>query len=92
VAVGPQEMQITFFGRAINEKGIDGPYSIRALHGHVRVPDADPPEVFWAHETPISTGTYKATDFAAGEWDSAEKQTKINQYKTLIGDLESKAL
>lgn len=90
--LGPQELSITFFGRALREQGVDGPYSVRALHGHVRVPDADPPEVFWAHDAPIPTGTYKAEDFAGGEWDSPEKQAKINQYKTLIADLEAKAL
>lgn len=87
--LGPQEVKITFFGRILVEKGVAGPYSIRGLHGHVRVDDADPPEVFWAYDKAIPTNAWQATDFAAGEWDSQEKKDKIDQYKSLIADFES---
>lgn len=83
--LGPQELKITFFGKAIHDKGVNGPYSVHALHGFVRIDDGEPPELFWESKLPIMTNTYAATDFAAGEWDSAEKQDKINQYKQMIG-------
>jgi hypothetical protein len=88
--LGPQELKITFFGKAIGDKRVDGPYSVRALHGFVRLADTDPPEVFWESKVPLATGSYKATDFSNREWDSPEKTEKINQYKRMLGALESK--
>lgn len=86
--LGPQEIKITFFGKAIHDAGVDGPYSVRALHGYVRLDDAEPPEVFWQTDKVITTASYHAADFSSSEWDSPEKQNKINQYKKLISDFE----
>jgi hypothetical protein len=88
--LGPQALKLTFFGKAIGDKRVDGPYSVRALHGFVRVSDADPPEVFWESKATFATGSYKATDFSNREWDSPEKTEKINQYKRMLGSFESK--
>lgn len=88
--LGPQEVKITFFGRAITEAKVDGPYSVRALHGYVHFENEDPPEIFWSHEKPIPTAAYKSTDFSSGEWDSQEKQDKINQYKEYMKSLGGK--
>jgi hypothetical protein len=88
--LGKQEARIAFFGKAIHDKGIDGPYSIRAIHGFVKADDTDPPEIFWESKLNLSTGSYKATDFSSSEWDSPEKQAKINQYKQLISSFENK--
>jgi hypothetical protein len=88
--LGPQEVKITFFGKAIHDKGLDGPYSIRSVHGFVKADDTDPPEIFWESKANFTTGSYKATDFSASEWDSPEKQSKINQYKSLIASFENK--
>lgn len=88
--LGPQELKITFFGKAIGDKRIDGPYSVRALHGFVRLADADPPELFWESKTTLATASYKATDFSNREWDSPQKAEKINQYKRMLGSLDGK--
>ncbi len=88
--LGPQELKITFFGKAIGDKRVDGPYSVRALHGFVHTADADPPEVFWESKATFATGAYKATDFSDREWDSPEKTDKINQYKRMLTSIESK--
>ena len=87
--LGPQEVKITFFGKVIAEKGIDGPYIVRALHGFVQTSDSDPPEVFWAAKKPIATATYKASEFSGNDWDGPEKQTQIEQYNKLIEGFES---
>ncbi len=87
---GTQQIVLRFFGKILRERGIDGPYRLRALHGHVRVPDAVPPEVFWSHpdEPPIRTRHYKASDFASSDWSSPEKKAKIALYKNVIEELE----
>lgn len=90
--LGPQEVKLTFFGRTITQKGLDGPYSIRAVHGYVRLDDAEPPEVFWKTEKTFTTAAFKATDFSSAEWDSPEKQDKIHQYKQVIDGFEKGAL
>ena len=90
--LGPQEITITFFGKAIHDRGVDGPYRVRALHGYVRVADAEPPELFWKSEATITTQPYTAGEFSGAEWDSPEKQAKINQYKRMIESFERSAL
>ena len=88
--VGPQDVRISFFGKTIADKKLDGPFSIRALHGFVRVPDADPAEIFWEHPTAFATGSYKATEFSSSDWESPEKTEKINQYKRMLSAIEGK--
>ena len=89
---GRAQLTLRFFGKALREKGTNGPYSVRALHGHVKVPSADPPEVFWARaDSPaLLTHAYLASQFSDAAWSSPEKAEKIEQYAQMISELERK--
>jgi hypothetical protein len=87
---GGTKITITFFGKAISDSGINGPYSIRALHGHVKVPTAQPPEVFWARAASpvLLTQAYSAGMFSNAAWSSPEKDAKIAQYQQTIAEMQ----
>lgn len=87
-ATGPQVISILMFGKAIRESGVNGPYRIKRLHGLVKVPNVEPPEVFWSHpdEPPMMTHSYQATSFSSDDYSSPEKDEKIQQYKDFIKD------
>jgi len=91
-AVGRAQLTLRFFGKILHDKGINGPYSLRALHGHVKVPSAEPPEVFWsrADSPPILTQAYAASQFSDSAWSSQEKSEKIDQYAQVISEFERK--
>jgi|GEM_PF-4519808 len=81
---GPQKMRLTFFGKILRESGVDGPYQVRALHGHVRVPGGDPLEVVWKYDKSTTTNAYSANQFSAEDYSSAEKDRMITRYQNLI--------
>ncbi|HEY8087624.1 MAG TPA: hypothetical protein VIF09_07265 [Polyangiaceae bacterium] len=85
--VGIQTMSLTFFAKAIHDSGVDGPYSVRALHGNVEVTAYD--EVFWKYDTPIPTARYRARDFSDAEWKDPERAAKVQQYQALIEGIQS---
>ncbi|MCG8419114.1 MAG: hypothetical protein MJE77_14355 [Proteobacteria bacterium] len=80
---GRQVATITFFGRAINDVGEDGPYMIRAIHG--RASNAKG-ETYWRCDQEFSTSAYKASDFSDAEWWSEERSAKLSQYEELMND------
>lgn len=88
--LGRQTWTLRFFGRAIRESGISGPYRIRALHGHVR-PDGRMKELFYAFpdEPPMLTGTYSAEDFSDDEWNAPERNEKIARYREFIEEVQT---
>jgi hypothetical protein len=83
---GQQIATITFFGKVLREKNVTGPYSIRALHGVGKNPDAEPQESYWKRDdTPrLLTKLYFPTQFSDADWSSPEKDEKIRQYTALI--------
>ncbi|MCU0620045.1 MAG: hypothetical protein MUC69_00925, partial [Gemmatimonadales bacterium] len=82
---GPVTLVLTFFGKALREAGVDGPYSIRAVHGTVKQTDEQGMQsIGWSHPQPLTTRRYQASDFADAEWDAPEKQQKIGHYQALI--------
>ncbi|MCG8420082.1 MAG: hypothetical protein MJE77_19305 [Proteobacteria bacterium] len=87
---GRQQVAIRFFGRAIRERGIAGPYRVRALHGHVRPPGDVPLELFYSvpDEPPLVTDEYPLTAFSSEEWNSPERSAKIALYEDVIRELE----
>jgi hypothetical protein len=91
-AVGRAQLSLRFFGKILRDKGLNGPYSLRALHGHVKVPTAEPPEVFWsrADSPPIITHAYSASQFSDSAWSAPEKAEKIDQYAQVISEFERK--
>lgn len=88
-ATGRQTIAVRFFGKILRDRGIDGPYRLRALHGHVRVAGAVPEEQVWSFpdEPAALTGRHRAAAFAGDEWSSREKDDKIARYQGVIADL-----
>jgi hypothetical protein len=88
-STGPTQLTVRFFGKAIRGKGVGGPYSVRALHGHIKHPTAEPPEVFWARkdEPVLLTRAYDVSEFSDNEWSSPEKDAKIAQYTKMMEEL-----
>lgn len=90
-AIGRQQVPIKFFGKSIYESRIGGRYRVQSLNGHVKVPGAMPPEVFWARSDqlpPLLTARpYSSGQFTRDAWTSTEKDAKIKQYEDLIRDL-----
>jgi hypothetical protein len=83
-ALGKQHATIAFFGRALKEKNVNGPYSIRALHGVSK--DLEGADQYWKHDDDpvLLTKAYAATSFSGAEWESAEKRAKIAQYEEIL--------
>ncbi len=90
-ALGRQSVRLTFFGRAIREAAVDGPYRIKALHGFIKLFDGDIAERFWQHPDDPSfvTRPYRATDFAGAALDDADTRAHLDQYQQLDHDLRT---
>ncbi len=82
--LGRQPVPITFFGRAIREKNVNGPYSIRALHGVSK--DLEGSDLYWKRDDApvLLTHAYSAAMFSGAEWESPEKRAKIAQYEEIL--------
>lgn len=89
---GRQQVAIRFFGRAIRESGINGPYRVRALHGHVRPSGQDGVELFYSvpDEPAMVTAEHPVTAFSSDEWSSPEREAKIAHYEHVIRELDPK--
>lgn len=81
---GRQSVTMTFFGKVLKEKNVNGPYSIRALHGVSK--NLNGADLYWKYnDDPILlTSMYAAGDFSGAEWESAEKREKIAQYEDML--------
>jgi len=90
-SVGRQQIAIKFYGKAINDSKVSGHYRIASLNGHVKVPDGDPSEIFWAYSVrlpPLVTASaYSSGQFTSDAWSSPEKDAKITQYEAVIREL-----
>jgi hypothetical protein len=83
LAPGRQWMRLTFFGRILNQSGIDGPYLLRfvALSTTTRMPNAKNRLVENAHVT----GPYRATQFDPAPFDDPDL---LDAAERLEGTLE----
>ncbi len=81
---GTHTVPITFFGRILRERGVDGPYSIRAIHGKV---DSRGKDVFWACEKTFFTAAYAADGFSDEEWWDDERIDKMKHYEDTMNEL-----
>jgi hypothetical protein len=91
IHLGRQQVVIRFFGRAIRESGISGPYRIRALHGHVHLTHPVPLELFYSvpEEPPLVTRAHPLSSFSDAEWSSPDRDAKIAHYEDVIRELEA---
>jgi hypothetical protein len=86
---GPVLLTLTFFGKALRERGIDGPYSIRALHGMLTVvDDGGMHDIMWGYDAVITTNRYAAKVFSDAEYDGPDKREKLEYYQREIDRLK----
>lgn len=83
---GRQTMTVTFHGKVLRDHGLAGPYRVRGLHGHVRVPGADPEEVWWEHpDLPATlTAAYAPGAFSDQPYSSGETEAMVARYQALL--------
>lgn len=86
---GRQTIELVFFGRIFAGLDVDGPYLVRDIHG-ARLPTAErEAHVWWQVASPHTTQPYHRGQFSPAEWDSPEKQQKLQAFEDMIRDLET---
>jgi hypothetical protein len=83
---GPQPLVLRFYAKALRDRGIDGPYSVRAIRGVATRPAADPAELFWQAPAELAfvTGPYRAADFPATAWSDPAYHEQLRQFDDAI--------
>ena len=94
---GSHTIELEFFGKILNDRGIDGPYVVREIRGRRNNSPVTPDmversmqtgeEISGTHTEPLweyvesapnhETGGYRASDFSKAEWQSEEKNERI---------------
>lgn len=86
LAPGRQSVDLVFFGRMFSERGLDGPYLVRDIHGMLLMLDADEHNIPFQYDTPYVTRPWKRAELSPAEWDAPEKREKIATLHHLIDD------
>ncbi|MBE7453708.1 MAG: hypothetical protein HS111_34050 [Kofleriaceae bacterium] len=88
---GRQAVRLTFFGKALREAGLDGPYRLGALHGFVKLFEGDLAERFWSHpdDPRFVTRPYRAHEFSAADWSDDATRARLELYRQLERDLRA---
>jgi hypothetical protein len=85
-ATGKQTFSVRFFGRALAERGIAGPYTL-SVHGFALRFDREPAELHWRDDRVFTTNSYRPDDFSMGEWQDPTKEDMLRTYDQLEADL-----
>lgn len=81
---GTHRLPLRFFGKALADAGLDGPYTVEQLRGALAAPGSTPPTVQMPpFAGAITTGAYAAGDFSSAEWDAPEKRDRIARLRRL---------
>jgi hypothetical protein len=83
---GRQTFSVRFFGRAIAERGVPGPYTL-SVHGFALRFDREPAELHWRDDRVFATAPYRPDDFSMGEWQDPTKDDMLRTYDQLEADL-----
>ncbi len=83
---GKRTAELVMFGRALHEKGVDGPYVVQDIRGIRRFVDTDEQNFFFVYGKTLTTRGYKHTDFSDAEWDEPERRDTIANFERLIQD------
>ena len=86
LAPGRQSVDLVFFGRMFAERGLDGPYLVRDVHGMLLVLDGSEHNIPFQYDAPYLTKAWKHGELSPAQWDAPEKQQKIAAMKQLIDD------
>lgn len=88
LTAGRKNVDLTFFGKVIRDRGIDGPYIVRDIHG-MRRAEGDEMDVWWSHPTPHRTARYAADDLSDAEWNDPERIERLQNFERVIHEMEN---
>lgn len=80
---GRQQVTLVFFGKAIRDVGVAGPFVVRDLRGYVSLFDPDT-TLWWSDNHTLTTRAYAMTEFSPEEYDDDEKRGRIDNFEHLI--------
>ncbi|HEY5952625.1 MAG TPA: choice-of-anchor X domain-containing protein [Kofleriaceae bacterium] len=86
---GKRTADIVMFGRALREKGLDGPYVVRDIRGMRRFVDTDEQNFFFTYAPTLTTRAYRHDEFSDAEWDEPERRDTIANFERLIEQTRS---
>jgi hypothetical protein len=90
---GPQTIPIIFFGKALRDVGIDGPYVLQYMRGDLKMQAMDDRRSLpWRYETVFRTKPHKATDFADREYQGPDKDEALSAFDKQIEQFRQMAL
>jgi hypothetical protein len=79
---GKHTFSVRFFGRALVEAGIPGPYAL-SVHGFALRFDQEPAELHWRDDRVFVTAPYRVDQFSADEWQDPLKDDMLATYDRL---------
>jgi len=82
---GRQVIPVTFFGKILHDRKIDGPYRLGAVHGYAYHQDASPDQrMFDRADLPVmATAAYRSDRFSPDAYRSQEVTDKLARYEAL---------
>lgn len=81
---GTHGLTLRFFGKAIADRGLDGPFTVEQLRGALAAPGSTPATVQMPpYDGAIPTAAHTADAFSPAEWDDPRKQRRIARLKRL---------
>ncbi|MCE9571849.1 MAG: hypothetical protein K8W52_01705 [Deltaproteobacteria bacterium] len=84
---GRRSADLVFFGKVLRDRGLDGPYVVRAIHGLKRA-EGEESDVWWSHPAPHTTQTYRAGDFSDAEWSDPERVERLANFERVIREMD----
>jgi hypothetical protein len=84
VKAGHHQIDLVFFGKAIVDKGLSGPFRVQGLHGVFRSIDEAEMPLRWAWPREHVTSAYALAEFSPDPWDAPEKRANIARLEALI--------
>jgi hypothetical protein len=82
---GRQIITLTFFGKILHDRKVDGPYRLGAVHGYVYRQGQSPDQVFFdrADEPPMRTAAHPASGFSPEAYQSPDVAARIAHYEAI---------
>jgi hypothetical protein len=88
LAAGHRSVKLVFFGKVLTDRGIDGPYVVKDVHGVKRQGAEEYNNVWWSWEGEHRTRGYSAGDFSDAPWDDPERRARLAAFERVIADQE----
>jgi hypothetical protein len=86
---GHRAVELTFFGRAIVEKALNGPYQIRDVRGYLNFFNGEEMPVWFHEPRAFPTRPYLAKNFSGAEWDGPEKREQLHTLEDTLKKTQS---